>query len=119
MEATHEQRLDKEAPTFARLCSNTEHNYSDREAIPRHSSMGRPRALTDAQVAEILEWNKATKKWKAMGAGLETYRQIAARLGVSPITVYDAVKCKGLYKQAGRSEGSPEQNTPTPPPARS
>jgi transposase len=72
---------------------------------PRHSSIGRPRALTDSQVAEILEWNKAR-------AGLETYRQIAARLGVSPGVVRRAVKCQGQYKMAGRPEGSTEQGRP-------
>ena len=55
-----------------------------------NSTLGRPRALTDAQVAAILEWHKNRKSMK----------QLARELHVSTTTIQSAIRCRGEYKQA-------------------
>ncbi len=54
-----------------------------------NSTVGRPRALTDAQVAAILEWHRARK----------TVADVARELGVSVTTVNNAIRRNGEYKQ--------------------
>lgn len=51
---------------------------------------GGRRALTDAQVAAILEWNRNRK----------TRRQLAAELGVSKGTIGWVICKRGCYKSA-------------------
>ena len=70
------------------------------------STIGRPRALTDEQVAIILAWHERYVAWKALRAALKTQRQLARELGVSPSTIAHVIECHGQFKQA-----SPEQRT--------
>lgn len=53
------------------------------------STVGRPRALTDEQVASILEWNRTRK----------SLAQFARELRVSTTTIENAIRCDGKYKQ--------------------
>ena len=55
-----------------------------------NSTVGRPRSLTDAQVAAILEWHRNRKSFK----------QFARELGVSQSTIRNCIECCGRYKQA-------------------
>ena len=63
------------------------------------STMGRPRALTDANVERILAWHDVYRAWQAAGATIPTLRQLAAELGVAPSTVSRVIACQGRYKQ--------------------
>jgi transposase-like protein len=54
-----------------------------------NSTRGRPRALTDAQVAEVLAWYKSRK----------TLVQVAREHGVSTETIRNLIRCGGVYKQ--------------------
>lgn len=53
------------------------------------STIGRPRALTDEQVAEILAWYRSRR----------TLTQVARQYGVSVSTIRDVVARAGSYKQ--------------------
>jgi IS30 family transposase len=53
------------------------------------STAGRPRALTDEQVASVLEWNRTRK----------SLVQLARELGVCTTTIENAIRCDGQYKQ--------------------
>lgn len=65
----------------------------------RRSVTGRPRALTDAQIADVLVWH---------GTRL-TLKQKAAQLDISPTTLQNVIRSRGEhYKQA-----SPEQRAST------
>jgi hypothetical protein len=55
-----------------------------------NSTVGRPRAVTDAQVAAILEWHR----------GRKTLKQVARELNLSPGTVRNVIQRNGEYKQA-------------------
>jgi transposase len=55
-----------------------------------NSTVGRPRSLTDAQVAAILEWHRNRKSFK----------QFARELGVSQSTIQNCIRSCGRYKQA-------------------
>ena len=61
--------------------------------------MGRPRRLSDADVARILDWHEARRAWWAAGASLKSRRALAAELGVSPSTISHVIACQGCYKQ--------------------
>ena len=63
------------------------------------STMGRPRRLSDADVARILDWHEARRAWWAAGASLKSRRALAAELGVSPSTISHVIACQGCYKQ--------------------
>ena len=65
----------------------------------RKSTMGRPRRLSDADVARILDWHEARRAWWAAGASLKSRRALAAELGVSPSTISHVIACQGCYKQ--------------------
>ena len=62
------------------------------------STVGRPRALTDAQITAILEWHKNRKSFK----------QVAREHGVSVNTIQYVIRTNGQYKQC-----APEQRGPT------
>jgi hypothetical protein len=65
----------------------------------RRSVTGRPRALTDAQVLDVLAWHDSRM----------TLRQKAAELGISPGTLQNVIRTRGEhYKQP-----SPEQRANT------
>jgi transposase-like protein len=55
-----------------------------------NSTLGRPRALTDAQVADVLAWHKSHK----------TLVQVAREHGVSTETIRNLINRGGVYKQA-------------------
>jgi len=63
------------------------------------STVGRPRVLTDAQVAVIFSWHDAIRTWKAQRADLKTIRQLASELGVTPGAVTSVIR-RGGVKQA-------------------
>ena len=65
----------------------------------RKSTMGRPRRLSDADVARVLDWHEARQAWWAAGASLKSRRALAAELGVSPSTISQVIACQGCYKQ--------------------
>src|ERR1700733_5669611 len=50
------------------------------------STIGRPRRLTDEQVARILAWHQQILALKSLRASLKTQRELAAELGVAPAT---------------------------------
>jgi hypothetical protein len=53
------------------------------------SFMGKPRTVTDEQVAAILEWKRNQKSLK----------QLAAELGLKPSTVKYVIAVSGQFKQ--------------------
>jgi IS30 family transposase len=64
----------------------------------RHSTAGRPRRVTDGDIAEILRWHHAR----------ETQQQLAARLGLSRATVSRVMRSRGThYKRPSPEEGRP------------
>ena len=70
------------------------------------STIGRPRLLTDEEVAKILTWHEQILAWKALRRSLKTQRQLAAELGVSSAAISYVIACRGQYKQP-----SPEHRT--------
>ena len=63
---------------------------------PRSSTVGRPRLLTDAQIAAILEWHRNRKSLK----------QVARENNVTVNTIQRVIRTQGRYKQC-----SPELRT--------
>jgi len=63
------------------------------------STIGRPRAPTDEEVATILAWHEQILAWKALRAFLKTQRQLVRELGVSPATISQVIARRGQYKQ--------------------
>jgi transposase-like protein len=55
-----------------------------------NSTVGRPRALTDAQVEAILAWHR----------GRRSVKEVAREYGVSPNTILGIIRRNGEYKQA-------------------
>jgi transposase len=53
------------------------------------STLGRPRRLTDAQIAAILDWHRNRK----------SYKQVAREYGVSVNTIKYVIRHGGQYKQ--------------------
>jgi len=68
------------------------------------STIGRPRRLTDEQVATILAWHEQILALKALRASIKTQREVASELGVAPSTVASVVACRGEFKQASPNE---------------
>ncbi len=63
------------------------------------STIGRPRVLTDEQVARIIKWHDAILKWKARRSKLITLRQLAKELGVTHGAVTSVIRQRGQHKQ--------------------
>ena len=63
------------------------------------STIGRPRRLTDEQVAEILAWHQKVVAWRAMGAELKSRRELAHEFGVAVSTITNVIVQRGRYKQ--------------------
>ena len=74
------------------------------------STIGRPRRLTDQQVAWVLAEYSRYLEWKALRAAVKSQRQLAKELGVSQGTVTLAIRCRGQYKQP-----SPDLRSKRPP----
>ena len=67
---------------------------------PGKSTIGRPRVLTDRQVATVLAEYERFLAWKALRRTVKSQREMARELGVSQGTVSRAVRSRGDYKQA-------------------
>jgi hypothetical protein len=65
----------------------------------RKSAVGRPRRLTDRQVAWLLLEYGRYLAWKALRTTVRSQRQLARELGVSQATISLAVRSRGQYKQ--------------------
>jgi hypothetical protein len=72
------------------------------------STIGRPRALTDAQVEIILAERTRFLDWQALRQTVKSQRELAREFGVSQATISLAVRSKGNYKQP-----SPEMRAAT------
>ncbi|HTP29174.1 MAG TPA: helix-turn-helix domain-containing protein [Anaeromyxobacteraceae bacterium] len=68
------------------------------------STVGRPRKLSDRQVALILDWHARVLAWKAIRQTLKSQRQLAREFGVSQGTISRAVRLHGAYKQVSPEE---------------
>lgn len=68
--------------------------------MKRASTVGRPRALSDEQVAAVMRWYDAWLALKDQRAKVKSLRGLAAELGVSPGAVTSAVRRRGQFKQA-------------------
>ena len=68
------------------------------------STVGRPRLVTDEQIARILAWHDAIVAWKAQRKALQTIRELAQELQLSKGTISYVLQVRGVLKQA-----SPEQ----------
>ena len=64
------------------------------------STIGRPRALTDRQIARVLAEYERFLAWKALRRTVKSQRQLAQEIAVSQVTVSRAVRSRGHYKQA-------------------
>jgi len=60
---------------------------------------GRPRRLTDQQVAWVLAEYSRYLVWRAQRTTVRSQRQLAKELGVSQGTVSLAIRWRGQYKQ--------------------
>ena len=63
------------------------------------STSGRPRKLTDQQVAWVLAEYSRYLAWRAERTTVRSQRQLAKELGVSQGTVSFAIRWRGQYKQ--------------------
>lgn len=63
------------------------------------STVGRPREVTDWQIARIIAWNDAMVAIEAQLAQLPTLNQLCEELKVSRGTVYYVIKKGGALKQ--------------------
>lgn len=66
----------------------------------RKSTVGRPRRLTDVQVAWLLKEYERYQAWRGLRPTVKSQRQLAKELGVSQATVGLAIRSRGQYKQA-------------------
>jgi hypothetical protein len=64
------------------------------------STVGRPRLVTDEQIARILAWHDDFLEWMAQRESLLTVRELARELGLSSGTIYDVIRTRGEFKQA-------------------
>lgn len=80
----------------AGISSHPKQGFAESGSHPlRRSVLGRPRALTAAQIATVLAWHDSRV----------TLKQLAASLGVSTKTVIQAINSRGMhYKQAPPEE---------------
>lgn len=63
------------------------------------STVGRPRKVTDAQIATILTWHDAILAWRAQRQMLKTLAELARELGLSRGTISSVIKHRGEFKQ--------------------
>jgi transposase len=83
------------------------------------STSGRPRRLTDQQVAWLLEEHSRYLAWRALRTTVRSQRQLAKELGVSQGTVNLAIRWRGQYKQISpelRSKRRPAERRAPPGP---
>ncbi len=63
------------------------------------STVGRPRTLSDREVARVLFEYARFLAWKALRKAVKSQRQLARELGVSAATVSYVIRIQGAYKQ--------------------
>ena len=63
------------------------------------STIGRPRALTDAQVEQIISAHAQFRAWRLMRSNVKSQRQLAREFKVSQATISLAIRLQGEYKQ--------------------
>lgn len=83
----------------------------------RHSTVGRPRRVTDADISVILAWRRDLVAWNARRRMLPTLRQLAGQLGISRGMVTDVIKRGGEFKRASpevRAENREYANRQSP-----
>ena len=85
------------------------------EAHP--STSGRPRRLTDQQVAWVLAEYSRYLAWRAQRTTVRSQRQLAKELGVSQGTVSLAIRWRGQYKQISPELRSKRRPAERPAPA--
>lgn len=85
------------------------------EAHP--STSGRPRRLTDQQVAWVLAEYSRYLAWRAERTTVRSQRQLAKELGVSQGTVSLAIRWRGQYKQISPELRSKRRPAGRPAPA--
>src|SRR5581483_7446045 len=90
--------LDGGAAAWGTCCAGSP--PAKRRAAPMKSTIGRPRRLTDQEVAIILAWHEQILALKALRATIKTQRQLACELGVAPSTIAHVIACRGQFKQA-------------------
>jgi hypothetical protein len=73
---------------------------AERFAPKLKSTVGRPRALTDRQVRQVLAAYARFLAWKALRRTVSSPRQLATEFGVSRATIRLAIRSRGRYKQA-------------------
>jgi hypothetical protein len=97
-----------------RYCISVNGHYAQREGrrgthkrshstthARKRSVTGRPRLLTDAQVALVMRWHRA---YLAFHRRQGTAAMLAATLGVSTKTLHDCIQRRGRYQQLHWSE---------------
>ena len=72
--------------------------------------MGRPRALTDRQVATILAEHARFLAWRALRQTVKFQRELAREFGVSQGTIHLATRSHGQYKQVSPERRAGEVN---------
>jgi hypothetical protein len=73
------------------------------------STIGRPRVLTDEQVARIFKWHDALLKWKARRK-LITLRQLAKELGVTHGAITSVLRQRGVKQPSPEDRKAEMQN---------
>ena len=73
------------------------------------STMGRPRQVTDEQIAKILAWHDDIEAWKAKRQSIPTQRELAQALQLSPGTITYVVRNRGILKQPSPEERDVER----------
>ena len=81
------------------------------------STSGRPRRLTDQQVAWVLAEYSRYLAWRAQRTTVRSQRQLARELGVSQGTVSLAIRWRGQYKQISPELRSKRRPAERPAPA--
>jgi hypothetical protein len=69
------------------------------------STIGRPRSLTDEEIAVVLAWHQEVMTWRRSGALIKTRAELAHELGVSPSSITRVIARHGEYKR-GSPDGS-------------
>ena len=72
------------------------------------STIGRPRALTDRQVAAVLAAHARFLAWGALRKTVKSQRELAHEFGVSQATISLAIRSKGQYKQVSPEKRASE-----------
>lgn len=72
------------------------------------SHPGRPRRLTDQQLAEVFVWHRAYQQHRVAHG---TQVRLARELGVSPATIQHCIRCSGRYETYPRVTAAPQRRS--------